>query len=258
MKAKLRPGSDLSARLAPAAVSFWLVSGLLSGLPAAAGTLLPFDQGAITGSSVGGPPPCNPGNFLNHNPGAMVMIIGASTIPGGCFSSSSTNSYALFNLPADLGAVQSAVVSFELTVQLGAGDNFGWQAHDVSSPAAAFQTAYGGLATPAGLALLADLGDGELYGSGFAVSGGTFSLQFALPAAGLVNLAAAQGGGFGIGFTGHNASPFMGVSGTLSNLRLEVALVPEPSKSMLMVTGLLAVGCLAARQARGGRPSGLC
>lgn len=238
------------------AASFGLVAALLWAQAAVAATLLPFDQGAVSGGSVGGPPPCNPGSFLNHNPSAMAMVVGAGSIPGGCFSSSRTNSYALFNVPADLGAVQSAVLSFELTAQLGPGDSFDWQAHDVSSPAAAFQVAYSGVATSAGLALLADLGDGELYGSGTAGSGGMvpFQFQFALPAAGLVNLTAAQGGVFGVGFTGRNTSPFMGVSGTLSNVRLDVTLVPEPGHALLMVTGLLVVGCLVARQSRHSRP----
>jgi hypothetical protein len=229
-----------------------LATFLVCGLPALAHTLPAYDQGSVSASTIGGPPACNPGDYLSHDPASTLMRIGTVAIPGGCFANATVNAYALFNVPLYSGGLQSALVKFELTANLQPGDSFSWQAHDVSSPAAAFQVAYSGLATPAGTALLLDLGSGVLYGSGVGAGVTTFSFQ--LLGTALLNLNAAQGGVFAIGFNGRNGVPSMPATATLSNVQLEVSGVPEPRASMLMVAGL----ALAAAHARRRRAKRCC
>jgi hypothetical protein len=219
---------------------------LACGLPAGADTLLPYDQGYVVGSTLAGPPGCNPGSYLSHDPASTLMIVGRGSISGGCRSTYANNAYALFNVPVNLGEIRSAVVTFDLAVTLLAGDTFAWQARDVSSPAAAFQVAYSGFATAGGIALLNDLGSGVLYGSG--ISAGSSAFTFELVGTGLADLDGAQGGMFAIGFSGGPGIDFTGRSATLSNVRLEVSVVPEPHGAMLVLAGL-AVVVVKARNA---------
>lgn len=236
------------SRRAASLMGVCLAAGLCCGLPAAANTLVPCDQGSVWTSTQTGPPPpaCNPGSILTHDPASTVMLVGLGSISGGCSSSFQQNAYVLFNVPGGWGPIQSAVVAFDLSVQLYPGDQFSWHANDVSSPPAAFQIAYAGPPTAPGIALMNDLGTGLAYGSGVTPGSGAFS--FELAGEGLANLAAAQGGVFAIGFSGGPGLGYSARSATLSNLRIEVSVVPEVRSSVLMVGGLLGVACLARRR----------
>jgi PEP-CTERM motif len=242
--------------------SFILAALLFAGLPPlSAQTVTPNDSGSLERRTVL-EQPWFPQPLLSddlvHDPGSTSMSLAylSRTNCNACLTTyrTNTNSYVLFDVPSSLNNVATVELRFRLTihrdlVEPGTEWDFNWQAWDVGSPPAAFQVAYSGTTTAAGLALFSDLQSGIQYGSGQTRDGG--AVAFTFEGASLTDLLAARGSVFGIGFTTPGLIPNMygEVTASLADMQLVVTTIPEPATGATM---LMALGAMTAALRRRG------